>query len=108
MHLRDEQITDYLRKRRFLYVNIGLKAACQTTSIQNILPPSPQLRPTTLQDICQDIETMNEGIDQQRIITNSNYLSTNIVLEDDTREKRMKLLHSPKKHIILSLDVLKD
>jgi hypothetical protein len=63
MYLHNDQITDRLHKRRFLYGNVELNAACSVTPHQQLPPPSPQLKPAALQDIYRDIETLNEGID---------------------------------------------
>jgi hypothetical protein len=67
---------------------------------------SPQLKPAASTDIYHDIETMDEGIDQERIITDPDYQSVDAVLEDDVREKRMKLLHKPEQPVTLTKDVL--
>jgi hypothetical protein len=49
---------------------------------------------------------MDEGIDQEQIITDSNSQSVDVVLEDKVREKRMKLLHKPEKIVTLTNDIL--
>jgi hypothetical protein len=57
-------------------------------------------------NVYHEVEEMNEGIDQEAIIKDSNYKVIDVVLEDANRERRMKQLHIPEQPILLSKDAL--
>jgi hypothetical protein len=69
-------------------------------------PSSPVLPTAAVEDVSRVIEEMDEGIDQDATIKDYNYYAADAVLEDENREERMKLLHTPEQPIKLSLDPL--
>jgi hypothetical protein len=122
MYLDDNQVTDCLLKRRFLYGNVKLDNACTIIRRPLILPSTPSMSQSSsgnepppsmsqsslehVQDIYYEMEVMYEGIDQRKLVDDYSYLSVVNVREDDIREERMKLLHTPEQLIKLSSDVL--
>jgi hypothetical protein len=54
------------------------------------------LKTVTVAQVYDEIEHMDEGIDQVKIITDLDYQSVVEVKDDDVREKRMKKLHPPR------------
>jgi hypothetical protein len=75
--------------------NVYLQHACNCLPIELITTTIPVLSDVAISDTYHEIDIMNEGIGQMKIIKDSNYESVKVVFEDGDREERMKLLHTP-------------